>query len=106
MEQKQALIDLDHLMRQTMNDRDLSREILQIFINQMQQRLLTLDSESPDLSQHAHSIKGSAKGIGAWGVADAAERVELRQPDLRKNYDQLRHEIESAVQEAQHLLMD
>ena len=71
-------IDLVHLARQTLGDASLEREVLELFLRQS--RALTLrirEAADPKLKRDlAHTLKGSAKAIGAWHVAQAAEGVE------------------------------
>jgi HPt (histidine-containing phosphotransfer) domain-containing protein len=71
-------IDLVHLARMTFGDRDLEHEVLQLFVRQAA-GLVAQMRDSPDskLAALAHTLKGSARGIGAWRVAEAAESLEL-----------------------------
>ncbi|MGD9844911.1 MAG: Hpt domain-containing protein [Variibacter sp.] len=73
----QRPVDLAHLARSTMGDRSLEREVLALFARQA---TLLLDrmrqAEAASVAGIAHTLKGSARGIGAWRVADAAERLE------------------------------
>ncbi len=75
-------VDLTHLARQTFGQRDLEQEVLRLFLNHSSIHLarLTASSDSNGVRAAAHFIKGSARGIGAWQVATAAEMVE-RFPD-------------------------
>jgi HPt (histidine-containing phosphotransfer) domain-containing protein len=70
-------IDEEHLGRMTLGDRSLEREVLEIFARQT---ALTLDriagAGAARAAAAAHTLKGSASGIGAWRVALAAERLE------------------------------
>ena len=74
-------IDLVHLARQTLGDVNLEREVLSLFVVQSQVYLLRLQAaETPaDWKCAAHTIKGSARGIGAWPLAEAAEAAETLQ---------------------------
>lgn len=70
-------IDNEHLERITLGDRRLEREVLQIFVRQsamMLERICT--GQSGALGMAAHTLVGSARGIGAWRVAGAAEMLE------------------------------
>jgi HPt (histidine-containing phosphotransfer) domain-containing protein len=69
-------VDLAHLARQTMGNRDLEREVLHLFIGQSERILARLADPAQDRAQAAHMLLGSARGIGAHGVAAAAEAVE------------------------------
>jgi HPt (histidine-containing phosphotransfer) domain-containing protein len=70
-------IDLVHLARTTLGDRSLEREVLQLFDRQSTLLLARMRAAAPGtLVALAHTLKGSARGIGAWRVARAAEAVE------------------------------
>jgi HPt (histidine-containing phosphotransfer) domain-containing protein len=78
-------IDRAHLSRQTLGDPDLEREILALFRRQadvMLQRLRAARGDERRIA--AHTLKGSARAIGAWHLAEAAEAVETAEatPDL------------------------
>ena len=71
------VLDEVHLGRMTLGDRQLERDVLQIFVRQaamMLERIAT--AEPPLAAAAAHTLVGSARGIGAWRVAHAAERLE------------------------------
>jgi hypothetical protein len=71
-------IDLVHLARTTMGDRSLEREVLQLFDRQAGLLIARMRAAPPaNIGMLAHTMKGSARGIGAWRVARAAEAVEL-----------------------------
>jgi len=71
-------IDLVHLARTTLGDRSLEREVLQLFDRQAALLIARMRSATPGgVALIAHTMKGSARGIGAWRVARAAEAVEL-----------------------------
>jgi HPt (histidine-containing phosphotransfer) domain-containing protein len=71
-------IDLVHLARMTFGDRSLEREILQLFDRQSSLLIERMRSAAPAaVATLAHTLKGSARGIGAWRVARAAELLEL-----------------------------
>jgi HPt (histidine-containing phosphotransfer) domain-containing protein len=69
-------IDLAHLQRMTLGDDGLEREVLAMFAAQaavLMDRLVKLPS---DIAELAHTLKGSARAIGAFRVADTAEWLE------------------------------
>ena len=71
-------IDLVHLARTTLGDRSLEREVLQLFDRQAALLIARMGSATPDgVAIIAHTMKGSARGIGAWRVARAAEALEV-----------------------------
>jgi HPt (histidine-containing phosphotransfer) domain-containing protein len=70
-------IDQVHLDRMTLGDRGLEREVLEIFARQTVMTLERIAGSGPACAAAAaHTLKGSARGIGAWRVAEAAERLE------------------------------
>jgi HPt (histidine-containing phosphotransfer) domain-containing protein len=72
-----SVIDETHLARMTLGDRSLEREILEIFARQIVLLLERIAGAEPArAAAAAHTLKGSASGIGAWRVARAAERLE------------------------------
>jgi|SRR6478672_110793 HPt (histidine-containing phosphotransfer) domain-containing protein len=79
-------LDREHLARQTLGDVDLQREILALFRRQSGVILARLMAArgSDERRMAAHTLKGSARAIGAWRVAAAAEAVEAATlgPDL------------------------
>jgi len=72
-------IDLEHLGRMTLGERSLEAEVLVLFDRQAAILLAHMrDSAPPAVAAFAHTLKGSARGIGAWRVADAADAVEMQ----------------------------
>ena len=70
-------IDLQHLARMTFGERSLEREVLALFDRQAGMLLARMRGEPPKVvGALAHTLGGSARGIGAWQVAEAAEAVE------------------------------
>jgi HPt (histidine-containing phosphotransfer) domain-containing protein len=69
-------IDLDHLTRMTLGDASLEREVLAMFSGQAVSLFGALSSLPPEAAALAHTLKGSARAIGAFGVAQAAECLE------------------------------
>jgi HPt (histidine-containing phosphotransfer) domain-containing protein len=72
-----SVIDDDHLGRMTLGDAGLEREVLEIFVRQVGLLLQRIAGAEPALAAAtAHTLKGSARSVGAWRVAEAAEQVE------------------------------
>jgi len=69
-------IDLAHLARTTLGDGALRREVLGMFLNQSRDLLDRLAARPSEGAALAHTLKGSARAIGAFGVAACAEAVE------------------------------
>jgi HPt (histidine-containing phosphotransfer) domain-containing protein len=76
-DRKPTVIDETHLQRMTLGDRRLEREVLELFVRQTTIMLGRIVGAEPAMAAaSAHTLKGSARGIGAWRVARAAELVE------------------------------
>src|SRR5882757_1523625 len=69
-------IDFEHLGRMTLGDAGLEREVLAMFSAQAASLIGTLATLPSDAGALAHTLKGSARAIGAFGVADAAGHLE------------------------------
>jgi HPt (histidine-containing phosphotransfer) domain-containing protein len=72
-------IDLVHLSAQSLGDRNLELELLQLFDRQSEQILLRLEAglalgERRWVRDLCHTLKGSARAVGAFHVADAADQ--------------------------------
>jgi HPt (histidine-containing phosphotransfer) domain-containing protein len=68
--------DRDHLRRMTLGDLALEREVLTMFLAQADRLVDTLAAQPADASALVHTLKGSARAIGAFGVADHAAALE------------------------------
>src|SRR6476620_10985005 len=77
-------IDFEHLSRMTLADPGLEQEVLAMFVAQSAKLVSTLATLPSDASALAHTLKGSARAIGAFAVADAAARLEAA---IRKGAD-------------------
>lgn len=73
---EESPIDFAHLARMTLGDAALEREVLTMFAGQSAALLCGLRAMPPDAAALAHTLKGSARAVGAMAVADAAERFE------------------------------
>jgi HPt (histidine-containing phosphotransfer) domain-containing protein len=69
-------IDVAHLGRMTLDDVRLKHEVLAMFSAQSARLLDTLATLPMEAAALAHTLKGSAKAIGAFAVAEAAARLE------------------------------
>ena len=71
-------VDLVHLAKYTMGNRELEHEVLHLFCKQSLIYLDRLRNAADDRTwvEAAHTLKGSATGIGAWHVADVARALE------------------------------
>ncbi len=95
----QTAIDIVHLRQMTLGELSLEREVLSLFADQsrdLMDRLAGAPSDAPAL---AHTLKGSARAIGAFAVADAAQSLEAALRAKRGLADALR-ELSATVDEA------
>lgn len=75
--QAEAAIDPAHLARMTLGDRGLEREVLALFDRQAVILLARMnDAPATAVAAFAHTLKGSARSIGAGPLAAAAQAVE------------------------------
>ncbi|CDI08240.1 Hpt domain-containing protein [Agrobacterium pusense] len=70
-------IDFDHLARQTMGDKDLEIEVLQLFSRNARAALHEMaGAGDTGVKATAHRLKGAAQAVGAFDVSVAAAAVE------------------------------
>jgi len=71
--------DQAHLDHMTHGDRALAREVLRLFDSQAERQLEALASaaDAKARADAAHTLKGAARGVGAFAVARTAEDVEV-----------------------------
>ncbi|WP_418136942.1 Hpt domain-containing protein [Agrobacterium sp. El2ro-1b] len=70
-------IDFDHLAQQTMGDKDLEIEVLQLFSRSARAALHEMaGADTKTVMATAHRLKGSAQAVGASAVSAAAAAVE------------------------------
>lgn len=71
-------IDRAHLARYTMGNVHLETEVLGLFATQAPEylNLLQRSRSAKDWRDAAHTLKGSARAVGAWHVAQSAEDAE------------------------------
>ena len=100
-ERKPSVIDANHLERMTPGDRPLEREVLELFVRQTTILLTRIaGAEPPTAAAAAHTLKGSARGIGAWRVARAAELLEQAAGGAVDEYEDAIAELRAASLEA------
>ena len=83
MKNAERPVDLDHLNRYTGGDAALNQEILQLFDNQCLEMVAKLEdlARQEDIGGQSwreltHTLKGAARGVGAFGLADVAAEAE------------------------------
>ncbi|ENN89214.1 putative two-component regulator HPt domain protein [Rhizobium freirei PRF 81] len=75
-------IDLVHLAKQTMGDKALEVEVLQMFARQARSCLQEIGSgDAKRIQAASHKLTGAASAIGAFRVADAAAALETNTGD-------------------------
>ena len=77
----EAVIDLDHLARYTGGDLALNAEVLRLFDSQASELVGRLQSilearDAKSWKEVTHTLKGAARGIGAFRLGDAAANCE------------------------------
>ena len=72
----EGFIDTAHLTRMTLGDEALKREVLTLFVRQSTDLVARMSNFPADMAAIAHTLKGSARGIGAFSAAASAERLE------------------------------
>lgn len=78
-------IDLDHLAAYTGGEKDLNAEILTLFDGQITDMVAQLNGllragDAPRWRQVVHTIKGAARGVGAFDMGNAAAAAEPLDP--------------------------
>lgn len=70
-------VDLVHLAHQTLGDRQLEQDILEMFVHQIVEITGKISAcNEAERKRLAHQIKGSARGIGAFRLAECAKSIE------------------------------
>lgn len=80
-----AAVDLAHLARYTGGDAALNAEILRLFDNQASELVERLQGiiearDAKSWKTALHTLKGAARGIGAFSLGDAAAAAEPIDP--------------------------
>ncbi len=72
------LIDLAHLEKYVAGDTTLRDEILSLFADRALEMCAALKTPQTDKERKLtlHTLKGGARGIGAWMLGDLCERAE------------------------------
>lgn len=77
-----AVLDLQHLEKYTAGDAALRCELLSLFNEQLSQQISALrgDCRGEDWLIATHTLKGAARAIGAFQIAETAEKLEQLDP--------------------------
>jgi HPt (histidine-containing phosphotransfer) domain-containing protein len=81
----QRIVDLSHLDRYTGGDTTLNAEVLRLFDSQASELVTRLNiilqaRDQKSWKEVTHTLKGAARGIGAFSLADAAAFAEPIDP--------------------------
>ena len=94
-------IDLVHLATQTMGDKSLEVEVLQMFACQARRALQEIAGAEPAaVVAAAHRLRGASNAVGAFKVVAAAERLEADASDAG-----LQAAVAAAVIEAENFIL-
>jgi HPt (histidine-containing phosphotransfer) domain-containing protein len=74
---EQVPLDREHLRRMTLGDAALEREVLGMFLQQAARLVDALAVLPPETRTLTHTLKGSARAIGAHLVAEHADRLDV-----------------------------
>jgi HPt (histidine-containing phosphotransfer) domain-containing protein len=91
-------VDLNHLDRYTGGDRATNEEILRLFDDQCSQILTKLDglgeseADAKSWREMTHTLKGAARGIGAFDLGDAVAAAETAGPDAVEALSRLKRD--------------
>jgi hypothetical protein len=100
-------IDLEHLFRMTLGDHSLECEVLQLFDRQAGMLMERIAQAEPGIvAAAAHTLKGSARGIGAWSVARAADTVEAAATSAQSNLPEAVRALAVCIGEARVAIAD
>jgi HPt (histidine-containing phosphotransfer) domain-containing protein len=82
-----VLFDTDHLETYTLGDHSIENEVLHMFLDQtaLYMERLQCPRDAKDWYETAHSLKGSAKGVGAFKVGKRAEQLEKIKEPLKES---------------------
>lgn len=80
-----SAIDLEHLAKYTGGEKGLNEEILQLFDGQVTSMVAELNAllasrDAKRWREIAHTIKGAARGVGAFEMGEAAAKAEPVDP--------------------------
>jgi HPt (histidine-containing phosphotransfer) domain-containing protein len=97
---KASPIDMAHLATQTMGDKELEIEVLQLFAKQARNCLQALSQGDVDHKAIAHRLKGAASAIGAFHVVATSGEIETKGADASRIAA-----VTLAVIEAEHFIL-
>lgn len=98
--------DVEHFRSMTGDDHSLQLELVEMFSAQavLWRRLLVVDAPVPTWRDAAHTLKGSARGLGLWRLADACAEAEAMArtgakegPKVARVLDRVRSTLDEAI---------
>lgn len=91
-------IDFTYLKRFTLGNRDLECEVLHLFADSAPGYIRALEQAVTPKAWHdaAHTLKGSARAVGAWRIARTAELAERLRFDT--DVDRRAFAIDNAIE--------
>jgi HPt (histidine-containing phosphotransfer) domain-containing protein len=99
-------IDIAHLSGMTQGNRALQSQVLELFDRQAELLLARMQEVTPaGVAGLAHTLAGSARAVGAWRVAEAAEALERAVGETGRLAPELMR-LTVAVEEAQFAIRD
>jgi HPt (histidine-containing phosphotransfer) domain-containing protein len=94
-------IDRTHLFRMTLGDHALECEVLQLFDRQTGMLIARMGEANPaGIAALAHTLHCSARAIGAWAIARAAEVLEAAAKSKSVEMQSAKQALERTVDDA------
>ena len=98
-----ATVDLEHLAKYTGGEKALNDEILRLFDNQITSMVAELNGliageNAKRWREIAHTIKGAARGVGAFEMGEAAAKAEPVNPADKPEAQAALQKLESEAQ--------
>jgi HPt (histidine-containing phosphotransfer) domain-containing protein len=75
------MLDQSHFAMMTGGDRALQGEVAALFRGQAEAWRAALIADFAEWREAVHKLKGSARGLGFWTLAEACEAAEGAAPD-------------------------
>ncbi len=96
---RNLLLDLEHLRVYTSGDEALEREVLGLFLDELPRSLAALTAAKSPREWHmaAHTLKGSALGVGATTLANLSRQAEKLESPLHPDRASIIAAITAAI---------
>jgi HPt (histidine-containing phosphotransfer) domain-containing protein len=106
-----AVVDLDHLARYTGGDKTINAEVMRLFDSQAGELVARLNTilearDAKSWKEVAHTLKGAARGIGAFEMGEAAARCEQIDPADHSNATDAVAALKEQSAAVQHFIRD